>query len=74
MAGDREFEFTLEGKDESTPMPAETKATVGKPEQGAKADFAFGDIPTLSRACTSTRSRKRRAICPALPTTRIPPR
>lgn len=41
---DREFEFTLEGKDESTPMPAETKATVGKPEQGAKADFAFGDI------------------------------
>ena len=41
---DREFEFTLEGKDESTPMPAETKATVGKPEQGAKADFMFGDI------------------------------
>lgn len=41
---DREFEFTLEGKDESTPMPAETKATVGKPEQGAKADFAFGYI------------------------------
>ncbi len=41
---DREFEFTLEGKDESTPMPAETKSTVGKPEQGAKADFTFGDI------------------------------
>ena len=40
----RTFEFTIEGKDESMPMPAKTKATVGKPAEGAKADFAFGDI------------------------------
>ena len=41
---DREFEFTLEGKDESTPMPAETKVSVGKPAEGDTVVFDFGAI------------------------------
>lgn len=40
---DRAFEFTLEGKD-GAPMPAEAKATVGKPAEGDTAVFNFGAI------------------------------
>ncbi len=41
---DREFEFTLEAVTEDAPMPSGAKVSVGKPDKGNKADFAFGDI------------------------------
>lgn len=41
---DREFEFTLEAATDGAPMPAEAKATVGKPAEGDTASFGFGAI------------------------------